>query len=363
MAASILVTGGAGFIGSALIRALLSRPGYARKVVNLDVLSYAADLERLYECTSDPRYFFVKGDVQDRRTIQRLFAEHEPEIVFHLAAESHVDRSLDSPATFVETNVVGTYHLLEEALSYFRALDSEARGRFRFINVSTDEVFGALAADDPPCVATAPYRPNSPYSATKASADHLVRAFVRSYGLPAITSIASNNFGPWQFPEKLIPLTIAKALAGEPIPVYGNGRHVREWTHVDDHVAALLLIAEQGRPGETYTVSAGSQRCNLDLVRSVCAELDRTAPQPHAQQHQELISFVTDRPGHDFRYALDGARVREEFGWRPSQEFEEQLAEVVRWYIVHRSWWQSLMADRYRGDRLGLATARPAYPG
>ena len=358
MPVSILVTGGAGFIGSALIRAALSG-GYAGKVVNLDALSYAADLRRLEGSAADPRYLFVKGDIRDRRTVSKLFAEHQPEIVFHLAAESHVDRSLDDPATFVDTNVLGTYRLLEAVRLYLSTLDSSARGRFRFIVVSTDEVFGALGPNDPPFTSTSPYHPNSPYSATKASADHLVRAFACSYNLPAIISIAANNFGPWQFPEKLIPLTIAKALSGEPIPVYGNGEHVRDWTHVDDHVAVLLLIAKDGRVGETYTVSGGAQRRNVDLVRSICAELDRIEPRPHRRRYEELISFVTDRPGHDFRYALEFSRVRDEFKWQPRQEFEPSLREVVQWYVSHRAWWQSLMADRYCGDRLGLANTRP----
>jgi dTDP-glucose 4,6-dehydratase len=355
MPVSILVTGGAGFIGSALIRAALSG-GYAAKVVNLDALTYAADLRRLEEMASDPRYLFVKGDIRDGRTVRKLLAEHQPEIVLHLAAESHVDRSLDDPATFVDTNVVGTYRLLEEVRLYLTTLDSCARGRFRFINVSTDEVFGALGPFELPFTSLSPYHPNSPYSATKAAADHLVRAFACSYNLPAIISIAANNFGPWQFPEKLIPLTIAKALAGEPIPVYGNGEQVRDWTHVDDHVAALLLIARYGRVGETYTVSGGAQRRNVDLVRSICTELDRIEPLPLGKRHEELISFVTDRPGHDFRYALEFSRVRDEFKWQPHQEFELSLREVVQWYVDHREWWQGLMADRYPGDRLGLAT-------
>jgi len=357
MRKQILVTGGAGFIGSALIRAALSE-GHNSKVVSLDALTYAADLRRLAEWASDPRYIFVKGDIRDARTVRKLLAEHQPEILFHLAAESHVDRSLDNPATFVDTNVLGTYRVLEEVRLYLTKLDSAARGQFRFINVSTDEVFGALGPSDPPFTSMSPYHPNSPYSATKASADHLVRAFARSYNLPAIISIAGNNFGPWQFPEKLIPLTIAKALSGEPIPVYGNGEQVRDWTHVDDHVAVLLLIAKDGRVGETYTVSGGAQRRNVDLVRSICAELDRIEPLPHRKRHEELVSFVTDRPGHDFRYALESSRIRGEFKWTPPQEFEPSLREVVQWYVAHREWWQSLMADRYRGDRLGLANTR-----
>lgn len=351
---TILVTGGMGFIGSALIRHLIDATPHV--VVNVDKLTYAATPAALGEAGRHPRHVFERADIADAGAMAAIFARHRPDAVVHLAAETHVDRSIDGPAAFVATNLVGTFVLLETALGHWRGLPEAARGSFRFHHVSTDEVFGHLSPEDPPFTEASPYRPRSPYAASKAGSDHLVRAFGHTYGLPVIVSNTCNNYGPWQFPEKLIPLTITSALEGRPLPVYGEGRQIRDWLFVEDHARALRLVLERGRPGETYTIGAGEEHRNLEVVRLICAELDRLEPDP-AGAYERLISFVPDRPGHDFRYAIDAAKVCRELGWAPSESFASGLRRTIAWYLEHRAWWQELRAERYAGQRLGLGGA------
>ncbi|MEK0081914.1 dTDP-glucose 4,6-dehydratase [Benzoatithermus flavus] len=351
---NILVTGGMGFIGSALVRHLLAESGHS--VVNVDKLTYAASPEALGAFASDPRHRFERADIADPAAIAGIFARYRPDAVVHLAAESHVDRSIDGPAPFVATNITGTYVLLEAARAYWAGLEGEAKVRFRFHHVSTDEVFGALGPNDPPFTEASPYRPRSPYAASKAASDHLVRAWGETYGLPVIVSNTCNNYGPWQFPEKLIPLAITNALEGRPLPVYGKGEQVRDWLYVEDHARALRLVLERGRPHATYAIGAGEERQNLDVVRAICKVLDELLPDP-AGPYERLITFVRDRPGHDFRYAIDPAKARRELGWAPSESFASGLRRTVAWYIEHRSWWQEVRARRYGGERLGLSAA------
>jgi dTDP-glucose 4,6-dehydratase len=346
-----LVTGGSGFIGSALVRTLVGRR--SASVVNVDKLTYAANPASLADFAAHPRYNFEQVDVCDAAALRRIFAQYSPHTVLHLAAESHVDRSIDGPADFVRTNLVGTFTLLAEARRYWNALSDEPRRRFRFIHVSSDEVFGSLGAEGH-FSETSPYDPASPYSATKAGSDHLARAWCRTYGLPVIVTYASNNFGPRQFPEKLIPLTILNALAREPIAVYGTGENVRDWVHVDDHVDALLAVQERGRAGQAYAISGGNERRNIDVVHAICDLVDTLSPEPGAAPRRRLVRFVEDRPGHDFRYALDATRVRGELGWHPGREFESGLADTVRWYLDNRAWWEPLREGSYDGHRLGL---------
>lgn len=350
----LLVTGGCGFIGSALVRRVLRTTDWT--VVVLDKLTYAAEPRALEETAASPRWRLVVGDVGDRELLARVFAEIRPQAVLHLAAESHVDRSIDGPDAFLATNVVGTFRLLEAALAHWRTLPEPERSRFRFHHVSTDEVFGALAPEDGPFRETSPYDPRSPYAASKAAADHFVRAFGHTYGLPILVSNASNNYGPWQFPEKLIPLSIAKALEGAPIPLYGRGEQVRDWLHVDDHAEALLAILTRGEVGRTYLVGARAERTNLDLVREICAILDELAPASPHRPHERLVTFVEDRPGHDRRYAIDPSRLETELGWRPRRSLAEGLRATVAWYLEHRAWLAEMRA-RYDGRRLGLARA------
>jgi dTDP-glucose 4,6-dehydratase len=353
----LLVTGGCGFIGSAVVRRVLRTTDWT--VVVLDKLTYAAEPRALEETAADPRYRLVVGDVADAELLARLFAEYRPDAVLHLAAESHVDRSIDGPEAFLSTNVVGTFRLLEAALAHWKTLREPERSRFRFHHVSTDEVFGALGPEDAPFRETSPYDPRSPYAASKAAADHFVRAFGHTYGLPVLISNASNNYGPWQFPEKLIPLSIAKTLEGQPIPVYGRGEQVRDWLFVDDHAAALLAILGRGRVGRTYLVGARAERTNLDLVHTLCAILDELLPDSPHRPHAQLIRFVADRPGHDRRYAIDPTRLEVELGWRPSRSLEEGLRATVAWYLAHRDWLAEMRA-RYDGRRLGLGGAATA---
>ena len=348
----VLITGGAGFIGSAVVRALLADGG--TDVVNLDLLTYAGNLESLAVVADNPRYKFVKLDICDRSGVEALFAEENPDAIMHLAAETHVDRSIDGPAAFVQTNMVGTSVLLEVALAYWRGLGVAAKTRFRFHHVSTDEVFGSLGAgglfrED------SPYAPNSPYSASKAGADHLVRAWHHTYGLPVLITNCSNNYGPYHFPEKLIPLTIVRGLKWQSIPVYGKGENIRDWLYVEDHAQALITVMRQGRVGEVYNIGGNAERRNIDVVRSICALLDRMAPgdQPHAK----LITFVEDRPGHDQRYAIDSSKLRNELGWKPQEDFESGLAKTVRWYLDNRGWWERVLSGAYRTERLGLVSA------
>jgi dTDP-glucose 4,6-dehydratase len=343
----ILVTGGSGFIGSAVIRHLLRET--AVEIVNLDKLTYAANPLALEEAERDPRYRFERVDIADGAAVRAVLARHRPDAIMHLAAETHVDRSIDGPADFVQTNIVGTYVLLEAARDYWMSLSPEAARRFRFHHVSTDEVFGSLGAEGR-FTETTPYRPNSPYSASKAASDHLVGAWHATYGLPVILSNCSNNYGPWQFPEKFIPLMVVKAARGEAMPVYGRGENVRDWLQVDDHARALWLILTRGRLGESYNVGGGAERRNLDVVEAICDLMDEIAP---GRPHRSLISFVADRPGHDLRYAVDCAKLSTELGWRPRDSFESGLRATVRWYLDHRDWWDGI--GHYRQDRLGVA--------
>ena len=345
----VLVTGGAGFIGSAVCRRLARAADC--DLLNLDKLTYAANLESLAGLDGDRGYRFVRGDICDRSLLAKLFAEFQPDAVIHLAAESHVDRSIMASDVFVQTNVVGTHSLLEAALTYRETLVGEARAAFRLLHVSTDEVFGSLGETGRFNEDSA-YDPRSPYSASKAAADHLVGAWGHTYGLPVIISNCSNNYGPFQFPEKLIPTVILNAREGRPVDVYGDGGNVRDWLHVDDHVDAMVRMLEGGRPGRTYVVGGDSERTNIAVVEGICALLDEMAP--GATPHRELIQFVEDRPGHDRRYAIDASRIRSELGWAPAHTFDQGLRETVQWYLDHESWWRQLREKRHGGDRLGL---------
>jgi len=343
----ILITGGCGFIGSAVIRHILRST--AHSVVNVDKMTYAASLDALEEGSDNPRCRLVRADIADPEAMRRVFAEAAPDAVMHLAAESHVDRSIDGPGDFIRTNVVGSFTLLEAARVYFASLSSEARAKFRFHHISTDEVFGALQDGDPPFTEATPYDPRSPYSASKAASDHLARAWMHTYGLPVIVSNTTNNYGPWQFPEKLIPLIILNALHGKSLPVYGDGLNQRDWLYVDDHAQALVAVLERGVPGQTYAIGAGQPKRNIDVVRTICALLDETLPDP-AGPRERLITFVRDRPGHDFRYEIDASFARSALGWVPVHDFAAGLRRTVAWYLSNRAWWEG-----YAGQRLGTA--------
>ena len=353
----VLVTGGCGFIGSAVVRQLV-RGGRA-EVLNLDKLTYAGDLASVADVATSARYRFRAADVCDGRTVCEELETFQPDWVIHLAAESHVDRSIDAPAAFIETNVVGTFTLLEAALRYWQNLSGARKASFRFLHVSTDEVYGSLPLDGGAFTEASPYAPSSPYAASKAAADHLARAWQRTYALPVMISNCSNNFGPFQFPEKLIPTAIIAALEGRPVPVYGDGRNTRDWLYVDEHVGALIAILERGLPGTTYLVGAKAEMSNLALVRTICCLLDELAPTSPSRPHEQLITFVPDRPGHDLRYAIDPARLYAELDWRPQQGFPAALRETVSWYLEHSDWWQRIRRERYGGERLGLAVERP----
>jgi dTDP-glucose 4,6-dehydratase len=352
---TILVTGGAGFIGSAFIRLVMRERDCA--VVNVDKLTYAGNLESLDEIADDPRYSFARVDICDGPALAALFERHRPDAVIHLAAESHVDRSIDGPADFITTNVVGTFTLLHETRSYWERLPTAERRAFRFLHISTDEVFGSLGAEG--CFTEeTPYAPRSPYSASKAGSDHLVQAWHHTYGLPTITTNCSNNYGPFQFPEKLIPLMILNARAGKPLPVYGRGENVRDWLYVDDHARALLLAAEQGVVGETYNVGGRNEWRNIDVVEAICGLVDELSPRADGRSCLSLIQFVDDRPGHDQRYAIDASRIRREHGWEPRETFETGLRKTVAWYLAHLEWAERVQSGAYRGERLGLGAAR-----
>jgi len=343
----IIVTGGAGFIGSAVVRHAI-RAGH--QVVNLDALTYAANLENVRPVANSPNYSFVRADIRDRAALDAVFAEHSPDAVMHLAAESHVDRSIDGPGDFIETNITGTFNLLEAARAFWTL-----KGRpeaFRFHHISTDEVYGSLGSTGQFTEDT-PYAPNSPYSASKAASDHLVRAWHETYGLPVLVTNCSNNYSPYHFPEKLIPVAIIKALAGEPIPVYGAGENVRDWLYVEDHADALLTVLERGEVGRTYNIGGENERRNIDLVRTICTILDQL--RPAARPYAEQISFVSDRPGHDLRYAIDPTRIRTELGWRPSVTVEQGLERTVQWYLDNEDWWRPLQERRGVGQRLGVS--------
>lgn len=350
----ILVTGGAGFIGSALIRQLIAETGH--EVLNLDKLTYAGVLSSLQPIDNSPRYRFVQGDICDAALVGRLLADFQPDVIAHLAAESHVDRSIDGPGEFIQTNLVGTYTMLAAALDYWRGLEADRREGFRFHHISTDEVFGSLGEDGYFTETTA-YDPRSPYSASKAGSDHLVRAWGHSYGLPILVTNCSNNYGPYHFPEKLIPLVIIRALGGEPLPVYGDGSNVRDWLFVEDHARALRAVFERGVPGETYNVGGNAERRNIDVVTAICATLDRLSPRADGRPYADQISFVTDRPGHDHRYAIDAAKIRADLGWEPQVSFEQGIEHTVCWYLANRDWWGDILAGRYDTSRLGLAKA------
>jgi dTDP-glucose 4,6-dehydratase len=341
----LLVTGGAGFIGSNFIISTLAEGD--EPVVNLDKLTYAGNLRNLDSLRGDARHVFVQGDICDRSLMKGLLEKHRPRAIVHFAAESHVDRSIHGPAAFVQTNIVGTFSLLEEARSYWVDLSQKEKDQFRFLQVSTDEVYGSLGAGDPAFTESTPYAPNSPYAASKAGADHLVRAYHHTYALPTLATNCSNNYGPFQFPEKLIPLMIRNAIAGEPLPVYGDGRNVRDWLYVDDHCAAVRRVLQDGKPGETYNIGGESEFANIDLVRMLCSLLDKARPRkegPHAQ----LISFVKDRPGHDRRYAMDISKIRRELGWRPRESFASGLERTLAWYLAHAEWVADVTSGAYR---------------
>ena len=348
MASRILVTGGAGFIGSALCRHLIAETDSA--VINVDKLTYAANPQSLAPVAGNPRYAFEKVDICDGAALRRVFERYRPDAVMHLAAESHVDRSIDGPAAFIETNVVGTCILLEAARDYWRALDPDHRAAFRFVHVSTDEVYGSLGANGRFCEET-PYRPNSPYAATKASADHLVAAWHATYGLPTIITNCSNNYGPYHFPEKLIPLSILNALDSKPIAIYGDGLQVRDWLHVEDHARALYQTLRSGKPGRKYNIGANNERTNLEVVQAIADCLDRL--RPRKTSYRMLMTHVADRPGHDRRYAIDSTRLRDELGWQPQVPFEQGIEATVCWYLDNE-WWWSPLRGRYSGERLGL---------
>ncbi|TYO90597.1 dTDP-glucose 4,6-dehydratase [Oceanicella actignis] len=349
MSIKLLVTGGAGFIGSAVIRNAMRNEG--ARVVNVDKLTYAATPEALEECADSPDYALERADIADLEAMRAVFARHQPDAVMHLAAESHVDRSIDGPAEFIRTNLVGTFTLLEAAREYWSALPGARKQAFRFHHVSTDEVYGSLGPDDPPFTETTPYRPNSPYSASKAGSDHLVRAWGETYGLPVVTSNCSNNYGPWQFPEKLIPVMAIAAREGRPMPVYGQGLNVRDWLHVDDHARALWLVLTRGRVGATYNIGGRAERTNMQVVRTICAWMD--ARYPDRAPHERLIEHVQDRPGHDLRYAIDASLIERELGWTPRETFESGLDATLDWFMAHEPWWREIRARRYDGKRLG----------
>lgn len=348
------VTGGAGFIGSAVIRRLIGQTEH--EVLNIDCLTYAGNLDSLAGVSQNIRYHFSQTDIRDLPALRRAVEDFRPDIIMHLAAETHVDRSIDGPATFIETNVVGTANLLEVARAWWEGLESAAKARFRFHHISTDEVFGSLGPTGA-FTEESPYAPNSPYSASKAGSDHLVRAWRETFGLPTVVSNCSNNYGPCQFPEKLIPLVILNALEGKPLPVYGSGLQVRDWLHVDDHADALIAIATRGIVGESYNVGGNAERTNIDVVQTLCRLLDELQPQSPHGPHEKLITHVADRPGHDARYAIDASKIARELGWQPRENFESGLRKTVEWYLQNRDWWERVRSGLYRGERLGLIDA------
>jgi dTDP-glucose 4,6-dehydratase len=346
----LLITGGAGFIGSNLAR-LAHAAGHEITVV--DKLTYAGNLSSLADLLGQARFSFVQADICDAVAMHQTFASAQPEAVMHLAAESHVDRSIDGPGEFIATNVTGTFQLLQAALGYWRQLSGPSRDAFRFVHVSTDEVFGSLGPSDPAFNESTPYDPHSPYSASKAASDHLACAWMDTYGLPVVVTNCSNNYGPYQFPEKLIPVVILKCLRGEPIPVYGQGENIRDWLYVDDHARGLLAAVTKGRPGRTYCLGGDNERRNIDLVRELCGLLDEFRPRADGQPHQSAITYVTDRPGHDFRYAIDARRARTELGWAPQEDFQSGFHKTVRWYLDHPAWTQAILDGSYRLERQG----------
>ena len=342
----ILVTGGAGFIGANFILDWLSASD--EPVLNLDKLTYAGNLENLAALLGDPRYAFVQGDIGDQALVDRLLAQHRPRAIVNFAAESHVDRSIHGPGEFIQTNIVGTFSLLESVRAYYATLDDAGRAAFRFLHVSTDEVYGSLKKDAPAFAETNRYEPNSPYSASKAASDHLVRAYHHTYGLPVVTTNCSNNYGPWQFPEKLIPLMIANALAGKPLPIYGDGQQIRDWLYVSDHCVAIRRVLEAGRLGETYNIGGWNEKPNLDIVHAICDLLGELRPRADGKSYREQITYVTDRPGHDRRYAIDATKIERELGWRPAETFETGIRKTIQWYLDHAQWVANVQSGAYR---------------
>ncbi|MQR98710.1 dTDP-glucose 4,6-dehydratase [Gluconobacter aidae] len=348
----ILLTGGCGFIGSAVVRHLIRNTEHS--VLNVDCMTYAASEDTVSEVADDPRYSHARANIVNGVEMQRLFEEYRPDAVMHLAAESHVDRSIDGPGVFIQTNIVGTYSLLEAARKYWNTLGDAEKKTFRFHHISTDEVFGHLEPNDPPFTETTPYDPRSPYSASKASSDHLVRAWFHTYGLPTFVTNTTNNYGIWHFPEKLIPLVTINAIEGRELPVYGKGENVRDWLFVEDHAEALVKAVEIGKPGETYAIGARQPRTNLEVVKKICAVLDELQPDP-AGPRERLIRFVTDRPGHDFRYEIDPSHAEKELDWKATHDFESGLRKTVQWYLDNRAWWEGIRSKRYTGQRLGAS--------
>lgn len=351
---NILVTGGAGFIGSAVLRHLIQHTEH--RVLNLDKLTYAGNLESLVEIDQDPRYQFVQADICDAASLTGIFADFQPDAVMHLAAESHVDRSIDGPAAFIQTNIVGTYTLLEVTRHYYSGLCAEKKAKFRLHHISTDEVYGDLEATTDLFTETTAYAPSSPYSASKASSDHLVRAWHRTYDLPVVITNCSNNYGPYHFPEKLIPLVILNALANKPLPIYGKGDQIRDWLYVEDHARALYAVVTRGKIGETYNIGGHNEKQNLEVVKSICQILDRLKPRADQRSYVELIQFVADRPGHDLRYAIDATKIAQQLGWTPQETFESGLEKTVRWYLDHLDWCHRVQDGSYQGQRLGMGT-------
>ncbi|PVX42962.1 dTDP-glucose 4,6-dehydratase [Pasteurella langaaensis DSM 22999] len=349
----ILITGGAGFIGSAVVRHIINDT--KDSVVNVDKLTYAGNLESLESIADDARYTFEQVDICDRAELDRAFSQHQPDAVMHLAAESHVDRSIDGPATFIETNIVGTCTLLEAARAYWNGLSADRKSAFRFHHISTDEVYGDLEGTDDLFTETTPYSPSSPYSASKASSDHLVRAWLRTYGLPTIVTNCSNSYGPFHFPEKLIPLMILNALDGKKLPVYGNGMQIRDWLFVEDHARALYKVVTEGKIGETYNIGGHNEKANIDVVKTICALLEEFVPNKPAgvEKYEDLITYVTDRPGHDVRYAIDATKIGRELGWKPQETFESGIRKTVEWYLNNKKWWSRVLDGSYNRERLG----------
>lgn len=352
----ILVTGGAGFIGSAVVRHIIEHTNDSVLVV--DSLTYAGNLESLASVVDNPRYTFTQINIADRVAMDKIFAQYQPDAVMHLAAESHVDRSIDGPAAFIETNIVGTYLLLEAARNYWNHLDQQKKQLFRFHHISTDEVYGDLHTTEGLFTETTPYAPSSPYSASKASSDHLVRAWQRTYGLPTLVTNCSNNYGPYHFPEKLIPLIILNAIAGKSLPVYGQGEQIRDWLYVEDHARALYLVISQANAGKTYNIGGHNERKNIDVVKTICHLLEELRPvKPNGVIHyRDLITYVTDRPGHDMRYAIDASKIEQELGWKPQETFESGMRKTVEWYLSNETWWRHVQDGSYAGQRLGIAT-------